>query len=59
MVGKPEWNRTLLRSRRGWEDGIKIDLRRIGWEVVEWIHLVQNRDQCRDLVNTVMNHRVP
>jgi hypothetical protein len=31
--------------RRGWEDNIKMDLREIGWEVVDWIHLVQVRDQ--------------
>jgi hypothetical protein len=29
MVGKPEWNRTLLRSRRGWEDGIKMGMREL------------------------------
>jgi hypothetical protein len=27
----------------------------IGWEVVNWIHLAQDRDQLRDLVNRVMN----
>jgi hypothetical protein len=33
LVGKPEGKRTLERPRRRWEDGIKIDLREIGWEV--------------------------
>jgi hypothetical protein len=33
-------------------------LRETGWEVVEWIHLVQDRDQWRALVNTVMSLRV-
>jgi hypothetical protein len=32
-----------------------MDLREIGWKVVDWIHLVQDRDQRRALVNTIMN----
>jgi hypothetical protein len=32
-----------------------MGLRGTGWEVVDGIHLVQNRDQGRDLVDTVMN----
>jgi len=28
------------------------------WEVVDWIHLAQDKDQLRDLVNTVMKIRV-
>jgi hypothetical protein len=33
LVGKPEGKRPLGRSRRGWEDGIKMDFREIGWGV--------------------------
>jgi hypothetical protein len=33
LVGKPEGRRPLARPRRRWEDGIKMDLREIGWEV--------------------------
>jgi hypothetical protein len=40
-------------------DNIKIDLREIGWDVMNWIDLAQNRDQWRVLVNTVMNLWVP
>jgi hypothetical protein len=47
------------RPRRRWENNIRMDLRGIGWEIVDWIHLAQNRDQGRALVNTVMNLRVP
>jgi hypothetical protein len=36
-----------------------MDLRETGWEGVDWIHLVEDRDQLRNLVNTVMNLRVP
>jgi hypothetical protein len=38
---------------------IKIDLREIGWDGVDWSDLAQDRDQWRALVNTVMNLRVP
>jgi hypothetical protein len=38
---------------------IRIDLREIWWEGLEWIHLAQDRDQRRVLVNTVTNLRVP
>jgi hypothetical protein len=50
---------TLRRLGRRLEDNIKMDLREIGWEVVDWMHLAQVRDQWWDLVNTVMNLRVP
>jgi hypothetical protein len=59
LVGKPEGKRPLGRPRRRWVDNIKIDLREIGWDGVDWIHLVQDRDQWKALVNTVMNLRVP
>jgi hypothetical protein len=45
LVGKPEGKRPLERSRYRWEDGIKMDLREIGWGGVEWIHLAQDRDR--------------
>jgi hypothetical protein len=40
-------------------DNIKMDLGEIGWDGMDWIDLVQDRDKWRDLVNTVMNLRVP
>jgi hypothetical protein len=40
-------------------ENIKIDLREIGWDGVDWINLAQDRDQWRALVNTLMNLRVP
>jgi hypothetical protein len=55
LVGKPEGERPLERRRHRWEDGIKIDLRDIGWGREDWIHLAQNRDCWRALVNAVMN----
>jgi hypothetical protein len=35
LVGKPEGKRPLGRPRRRWEDGIKMDLREIGWGGVD------------------------
>jgi hypothetical protein len=57
-VGKPEGKRPLERPRRRWEDVIKMDLRETGWGFVEWIHLAQDRDRWRAVVNAVMNLRV-
>jgi len=28
-----------------------MNLREIGWEIVDWMHLAQNRDQWRAYVN--------
>jgi hypothetical protein len=57
LVGKLEEKRTLGRSRRRWEDGIKIDLREICWGV-DWIRLAQDRYRWRAVVSAVMNLRV-
>jgi hypothetical protein len=53
LVGIPEGRRPLGRSRRRWEDNIKMDLREIGF------HWAQDRDRWRALVNTVMGLRFP
>jgi hypothetical protein len=54
LVGKAEGKRPLGRPRRRWVGNIKIDLREIGWDSMGWLDLVQDRDQWRALVNTVM-----
>jgi hypothetical protein len=59
LVGKPEGKRQLGRPRRRWVDNIKIDLREIGWDGIDWIDLTQHRDQWRALVNTVVKLRLP
>jgi hypothetical protein len=33
LMGKPERKRPLGRPRRRWEDGIRMDLREIGWKL--------------------------
>jgi hypothetical protein len=59
LVGKPEGKRSLGRTRRRWEDNIKMDLHEVGGGRGEWMELVQDWDGWRALVNTVKNFRVP
>jgi hypothetical protein len=58
-VGRHEGKKPLGRPRHRWKDNIRMDFKEIGWEGVDWMHLVQDRDQWRALVNTIMNLRVP
>jgi hypothetical protein len=58
-VGKTEGKRPLGIPTCRWVDNIKMDLREIVWGDMDWIHLAQERNQWRALVNTVMNLRVP
>jgi hypothetical protein len=59
LGGEPKGKIPLGRYRRRCEDNIRIDLREIVWEVVNWNHLAKDRRQWRALVNTVMNLGVP
>jgi hypothetical protein len=54
LVGNIEGRRLLGRPRRRWEDNIVMDLREIRWEGVDWMHVDQDRDHWRPLMNTVM-----
>jgi hypothetical protein len=58
-VGKPEGKRPLGRPRCRWENNIEMDLREVGRNGMDWIHLAQDRDQWKTLVNIVLNLRVP
>jgi len=59
LVGKSESKRSRQRLKLRWEDNIKMDLKEIGWEVVEWILVDQNRDHWQALVKTVVKLWVP
>jgi hypothetical protein len=59
LIGRPESKRPLGRSKRSWENNIKIDLREIGIDGANWIQLYQDRVQWRAFLNTVMNLQVP
>jgi hypothetical protein len=54
-VGKPERKSPVGRPRHRWEDSIKMDLREIRSGGMDCIDLAEDRDQCRALVNKVMN----
>jgi hypothetical protein len=43
LVGKPEGKRPLGRPRRRWVNNIKMDLRKIGWDCMDWIDMAQDR----------------
>jgi hypothetical protein len=59
LVGRPEGKRPLGRPRHSWEYNIKMDLREIGIDGVNWIQLAQDRVRWWAYVNAVMNLRVP
>ena len=40
-------------------NNIKMELREVRWERMDWIDLAHDRETWRALVNTVMNLRVP
>jgi hypothetical protein len=39
LVGKPEGKRPLERLRHRWEDNVRMHLREMGWESVDWIYV--------------------
>jgi hypothetical protein len=59
LVGKPEGKRPLGRTRRRWEDNIRMDHQEVGSWCEDWIGLAQDMDRWRALVSAVMNLRVP
>jgi hypothetical protein len=59
LVGKTKGKRPLRIPRRRCVGNIKIDLREIGWDGVDWMDMAEDRDQWRALVNTVLNLQVP
>ena len=55
LVGRPEGRRPLGKSRRRWEDTIKMELLEVGLGGMDWNDLSQGRDRWQALVNVVMN----
>jgi hypothetical protein len=58
-VGKPEGKRPLEPPRSRCEVNVRMDLREIGSDGMDWIDMTEDSDQWRALVNTAMNLRVP
>jgi hypothetical protein len=47
LVGKPEGKRPRGTPRHRWEDNIRMDLKKTGYEGVDWSHLAKDMDQWR------------
>jgi hypothetical protein len=59
LVGMAEGKSPLRRLCRRRVDNIKTDLTEIEWSCMDCVGVAQDRDQCRALVNTVMNFGFP
>jgi hypothetical protein len=59
LVGRPKGKRPLGRPRHRCEDNIKMDLREIWINGVNWIWLAEDRIQWRAFVNIVVKLRFP
>jgi hypothetical protein len=59
LVGKSGVDRQLGRIMCGQKDKIKMDMKEVGWEAVDWTNLARDRDQWWAVLNTVMNLRFP
>jgi hypothetical protein len=57
LVREPQGRRPLGRLKISWEDNtrIKMDISEIGWRVMDWIYLAEDRDQWRALTNRQWN----
>jgi hypothetical protein len=58
LFGKPQGKRPLGRPRRRCQYDIKVDIKEIRWEGMDWIQLSRYQGEWQDLVDTVMNLRV-
>ena len=58
-MGKPEGKRSVGRPVCRWENNVKMDHQEVRCEGMAWIDVSQDRDRWRELVNAVMNLRVP
>ena len=59
FTGKPTGKRPLGRTRRRWEDNIRMDLEEIGINAGNWVDSAQDRNYWRALVNASLSLRAP
>jgi hypothetical protein len=59
LVEKLEGKRPVGRSRCSLQGDIKMDLKEIEWDFIDWINLAQDRDEWPALVNMVKKLQVP
>jgi hypothetical protein len=57
LVEKPEGHRPFGRPRQRRKDNMRMALRKVRWEGVDWMHLVQDRGKWWVLVNIVRTFR--
>jgi hypothetical protein len=55
LLGEPEGKRPLGRPRHRWENNIKMDLREVGWDGMDWIDLTHDMSKWRAPDNMIMN----
>ena len=58
LTGTSAENIALGRPIRRWENNIRMDLKETGINTTKWVHLAQDRDNWRALVNATLNLRV-
>jgi hypothetical protein len=59
LVRKPEGKRPPGRLKHRWKNTTKFNLREIGWDVFDWVHVAESSDHWQPLVNTITNFWVP
>ena len=59
LTGKLTGNTPLGRPRRIWEGNIRMDLKEIGINTMNWVNSVRDRDYWRAIVNAILNLRIP
>ena len=55
----PSLKRPLGRPRSRWDNNIRMDLKEIGINTRNWVYSVQDKDNCRNVVNAALNLRIP
>ena len=58
LTGKPTGKRPLGSSWRRWEDNIRMDLEKIGFNRRNWVDSIQDRDYWIALMNAALHLRV-
>jgi hypothetical protein len=57
LIGKPQGRRQVGRPQHTWEDNFKTDLRKISFEIGDWIQLAESDVPWRSVVNTMTKLR--
>ena len=59
FCGETRGKETAWKTQAWMRDNIKIYLRKVGWEGMDWVELTEDRYRWRAVVNAVMNLWVP